>query len=217
MGKKIGIAVAVVVVLLLGVIATRPATFHIERSATVAAKPETTFAFVNNVESRHAWYPWDKLDPAMKRTYSDNKEGVGASYAWAGNDKAGEGKQAITESVVNQKVVDKLEFIKPFASTNTVTFTFTPEGDGTKVVWAMDGSLDFMGKAFSLVMDMDKAVGPDFEQGLKNLNEVASAEQKKVNDAAAAAAAAMPPPATPPPADGAAAPKDVAGPPGSKG
>ena len=33
----------------------------------------------------------------------------------------------------------------------------------------MQGEHDFMGKAMSLFMDMDKMVGPDFERGLANL------------------------------------------------
>jgi hypothetical protein len=40
----------------------------------------------------------------------------------------------------------------------------------------MDGQNTFVTKALSLFMNMDKMVGTDFEQGLANLNTVATAE-----------------------------------------
>src|SRR5688572_17528224 len=106
MAKKIGIAVVALLVVFVGVVATRPDTFKVERTQVIHAKPETVFAFINVMEKRHDWYPWDKLDPNMKRTYGDVKEGVGAWYSWEGNDEVGAGKQTILESVPNQKVVD---------------------------------------------------------------------------------------------------------------
>jgi hypothetical protein len=60
----------------------------------------------------------------------------------------------------------KLEFLKPFEATNATTFTFAPAPQGSKVTWAMDGENGFMAKAASLVMDMDKLIGADFEKGL---------------------------------------------------
>ena len=54
-----------------------------------------------------------------------------------------------------------------------------PQGGTTQVTWTMDGHNDFAGKAFSLVMDMDKMVGGDFERGLAQLKAVAEAEAVK--------------------------------------
>ena len=39
----------------------------------------------------------------------------------------------------------------------------------------MDGKKNFVTKAMSMIMDMDKMVGKDFEIGLANLNTVAQA------------------------------------------
>jgi hypothetical protein len=39
----------------------------------------------------------------------------------------------------------------------------------------MRGELDFLGKAMSLFMDMDKAIGPDFERGLATLKQASEA------------------------------------------
>jgi len=172
--KKILIGLGVAFGVLLIVIALRPATFHIERSISVAAPPEAAFAQVNDFHAWNKWSPWEKLDPAMQRTYDGPPSGVGAKYAWVGNKEVGEGRMTIEQSEPSRIVV-KLEFLKPFAATNTASFAFAPADGGSKVTWAMDGNLDFMGKAVHLFMDMEKAIGPDFEKGLTQLKSSAEA------------------------------------------
>ena len=191
MAKKALISVAAVLAILLVAILTRPADFRIERRASIAAPPELVFAQVNDFHQWLAWSPWDKLDPAMKRTYGGPASGDGATYAWLGNEKVGEGKMTITQATASSRVAITLEFIAPFRTTNQTEFTFTPRGPGTEVVWAMTGQRGFMEKAFSLVMDMDKMVGPDFERGLAAMKTAAEAE------AAKRAAPPPEPPATP--------------------
>jgi hypothetical protein len=105
----------------------------------------------------------------MKTTFEGPQSGTGASYAWVGNSKVGEGKMSITESKANELVRLKLEFVKPFASTATSEFTFKPEGDKTSVSWSMSGEKNFISKAFCLFMNMDKMLGGEFETGLANL------------------------------------------------
>jgi hypothetical protein len=90
----------------------------------------------------------------------------------------------IEKSEAPSLVVVTLEFIKPFVATNTVTFSIEGTSEGTKVTWAMDGRNGFMGKAFALLMNMDKTVGGDFERGLAGLKSVAEAASK--HDAAVA-------------------------------
>ncbi|HMC72411.1 MAG TPA: SRPBCC family protein, partial [Mycobacteriales bacterium] len=63
----------------------------------------------------------------------------------------------------------------------------TPQGGTTQVTWTMDGHNDFVGKTFSLVMNMDKMVGGDFERGLAQLKAVAEGEAVKPASAQAPA------------------------------
>src|SRR5882757_5057016 len=171
--RKILIGVAAVIVVFVVVVATRPAAFHIERSASVAAPPEVVFAQVNDFHAWSAWSPWEKLDPQLKRSYEGAAAGPGSMYGWTGNDKVGEGRMTIEKSDKPSLVVIKLEFLKPFAATNTATFTFDRAPEGTKVTWAMDGTNNFMAKAASLFMDMDKMIGGDFDRGLAAMKTVA--------------------------------------------
>lgn len=69
----------------------------------------------------------------------------------------------------------KLEFTEPFASTSTTEFVLKPAGNGVTVDWTMIGQNNFMGKAFSLFVNMDKMIGADFEKGLAQMKSVAEA------------------------------------------
>lgn len=202
--KKVLIGLAVVILAFLAVVATRPSTFHIERSTEIATPPDVPFAMVTDFHQWAGWSPWEKLDPSMKKTYDGPASGVGSSYAWVGNDKVGEGKMTLTGVKPAESIDLKLEFIKPWQATNDVKFTFAGAGDKTKVTWAMDGHNDFMGKAFGLFMNMDKMVGKDFESGLQNLKTASEAEATKRKQEAEAAAkaqdAAKPAEAAPAPA-----------------
>lgn len=213
--KKILLGLAVAVVALAGVISLQPSTFAVERSATLQAPVDIPFAMVNDFHRWPEWSPWEKLDPDMKRTHTGAKAGLDAIYEWSGNDKVGEGRMTIIESKPNELVRMRLEFIKPFASTSTTTFIFAPAGEGAKITWKMEGRNDFVGKAFSLFMDMDAMIGKDFEAGFANMKQGAEAEAKKRAEAKAqeeraaaeaeAAAQAAPPPAESEPASGTAA------------
>jgi hypothetical protein len=185
--QKILIAVGALIAVFLGVVATRSDAFHIERSETVAAPPDVVRAQVDDFHAWGSWSPWEKLDPNMQHSYEGPDHGVGSVTSWEGNDKVGKGRMTI-ESETAEKVEIKLEFMAPMEQTSKATFTFVPEGTGTKVTWAMDGNNNFMGKAFSMVMDMDKMVGGDFERGLSQLKSRSETEaQKRAAEAQAAA------------------------------
>lgn len=56
--KKIGIVVAVLLVLLIGVIYTRPAAFEITRSKTLTAPPAVVYAQIADFHRWPQWSPW---------------------------------------------------------------------------------------------------------------------------------------------------------------
>lgn len=171
--KIILIVVAVLILLFLVIVAIQPSDFRITRSINIAAPADVVFAQVNDLHNMDAWSPWLEPDPAVKKTYEGPPSGEGAVFAWAGNNQVGEGRLTITESHPYDLVRIRLDFIKPFATTNTAEFTFEPEGDQTIVTWSMFGNQPFMGKAISLFMDMDKMIGDNFEKGLANMKNIA--------------------------------------------
>jgi carbon monoxide dehydrogenase subunit G len=169
------IAEAVVVLLaaLLGFAATRPDTFRVQRSTSIKARPEKVFALVDDFHSWGSWSPWEKLDPAMKKTFSGAASGPGAVYEWEGNKKVGKGRMEITDAAPPSKVTIKLDFLSPFEAHNVAEFMMDAKGDSTDVTWAMHGRSPFMIKVMGLFVSMDRMVGKDFETGLANLKAVA--------------------------------------------
>jgi uncharacterized protein YndB with AHSA1/START domain len=163
---KTAIALAVIVVVFVVVVATRPSEFRVARTATISAPAAAVFAQVNDFHNWAAWNPWGKLDPAMKQAYEGAPAGIGAVYTWAGNNEVGVGRMTVTESRPSDLIRIRLEFLKPFAATSTAEFTFTPDGDHTVVTWSMTGQNTFMAKAVHLFMNMDRMVGGNFEKGL---------------------------------------------------
>jgi hypothetical protein len=147
-------------------------TYSVTRSTVIPAPAKDVFPLVNSFREWPKWSPWETVDPDMQRTYSGAESGVGAKYAWSGNRKAGAGNMEIVESQEPDVIRIRLEFTKPFAAVNPTTFTFVPEGGGTRVTWTMTGEHKGIGKVFALFMNMDKMVGSDFEKGLSSLASV---------------------------------------------
>jgi hypothetical protein len=146
-------------------------TFTVERSAEVGAPPERVHAVLADFHEWPKWSPWEDVDPDMERTFSGAESGVGAVYAWEGNRKAGSGRMEITGSDTPAAVDIHLTFIKPFKSENDVRFDVEPAGEGSRVRWSMTGPRTFMVKVMGIFKSMDKMVGPDFEKGLRQLDE----------------------------------------------
>ena len=172
------IIIVVVVVLVIGVAgllgfaAIKPDAFRVQRAGSIKAPPEKIFHLINDFHNWASWSPWEKLDPALKRTYSGTASGQGAVYEWEGNKKVGQGRMEIMESSRSSKITIKLDFLKPFEAHNTAEFTLDRQGDSTTVTWVMNGRQPYMFKVMSLFFSMDKMIGKDFETGLANLKSI---------------------------------------------
>ena len=173
MFKKIGIIGALLIVSLLAYAATKPDTFRVQRTATITAPPEKVFGLIQDLHQWASWSPWEKMDPAMKKTYSGAPLGRGAILEWDGNTDVGTGRMEIVSTVPSSRVVIKLDFLKPFEAHNQAEFTVESSGATTSVTWAMHGPQPFIMKVMDLVMGMGKMVGKDFETGLANLKQLA--------------------------------------------
>jgi len=150
----------------------KPNTFQLERSILIAAPLEKIRPWIEDFHRWGAWSPWEKLDPAMRRTYSGAPSGLGAAYAWESKGKAGEGRMEIVGSAPEQTSLT-LDFLKPFKASNRAEFSYRPEAGGTRLTWRMHGPQPFVGKLMRTVFDMDKLVGKDFEAGLVALKTAA--------------------------------------------
>jgi hypothetical protein len=150
-------------------------TFEVSRSTGISASADAIHALIEDFHQWRTWSPWEDLDPALQRSYSGPDKGVGATYAWKGNRKAGQGSMVITGSTADQVDIE-IAFVKPFRNTNQATFTLTPTGDATEVEWTMRGQSQGLWGLMGKVLPMDKWIGKDFEKGLVQLMVVAEGD-----------------------------------------
>jgi hypothetical protein len=161
------LALGIAVILLLA--AFRPKDFRVVRRRTIAAPPSALFALVNDFRHWRQWSPWENVDPALQRAYDGPAAGVGARYAWVGNNQVGQGSMTILESRAPELIRIKIEFLKPMAGVCDIEFSFKTEGERTLVMWSMGGCHHFMARVMGLFMNLDRMTGGFFEKGLAEL------------------------------------------------
>jgi uncharacterized protein YndB with AHSA1/START domain len=171
--KTVLLVVVAAIALLLIYATTRPDTFAVERSTTIAAPAGTLFPLINDMRQFNAWNPYARKDPAMKAEYSGAAAGPGAVFDFHGNKDVGRGRISITGASAPSSVTMQLDMWEPFEGHNTVNFTLVPDGAGTRVTWAMHGPSAFITKLMGIFFNMDQMIGRDFEAGLANLKQLA--------------------------------------------
>jgi carbon monoxide dehydrogenase subunit G len=174
--KILAVVVVVVLVVIAGVLiyaSTRPDSFRVQRSASIKAPPQKIFPLIDDLKAWAGWSPYEKKDPAMKRSFGPITAGKGATYEWAGDKNVGQGRMEILEAQPSSKVLIKLDFIKPFEAHNMAEFTLEPKGDTTQVTWAIFGPSAYITKVMGLFFNMDTMIGKDFEAGLADLKAAA--------------------------------------------
>jgi hypothetical protein len=168
----LGVLVLIIAGLLLYA-ATRPKTFRVQRVATIQAPAQKVFPLINDFHNWPQWSPWEKLDPAMKRSISGAPSGKGAIYEWEGNSKAGKGRMEIVDSNAPASTGIKLDFEKPFRASNRTEFLLAPQNGGTHVTWTMTGPSAFVMRLMGIFTNMDNLIGKDFEAGLAAIKTIA--------------------------------------------
>ena len=176
---KIGLAVTLAIVVVLTAIFlfadAKPNVIQVTRSITIQAPAEKIFPLIDDFHHWPGWAPQDKEDPTMKRIYSGEESGIGAISDWQSTGNAGKGRMTITESNAPNKVVVKVDFVRPFVSHNINEFVLEPSaepgapGSSTTVTWTMRGSNMFFMKLMGVFVSMDRMLGKHFESGLQNL------------------------------------------------
>jgi len=153
-----------------------PDKVHVERTAKVAAPPETVFELVSNYNRWDEWSPWADIDPDTQ--YEISGAGVGHKMVWRSDDpKVGSGSQTITDYQPPEKVVSFLDFGDMGRA--IATFEIVPSEAGSTVTWSMDTRMregvPFLMKPLATYMGffMDGIIGKDYEKGFAGLKAAA--------------------------------------------
>ncbi|REJ76189.1 MAG: polyketide cyclase [Acidobacteria bacterium] len=173
--KKILIAlVALVVVAGIAIgamVLFAPTEFGVEREVVINKSKSETFEYLRILRNQNAWGPWAKKDPNMKQEYRGEDGEVGFVSAWdSESDDVGAGEQEIKKIVDGERIDYELRFLKPFEATSDAWLITEDAGEGkTKVKWGFTGAMPRPFNVMMLFIDMEEAVGKDFEEGLASL------------------------------------------------
>ena len=175
MVKKILLAVvALILLFVVGVVVlafTVSGDYKVEREVTINKPRAEVFSYMKMLKNQNDWGPWAKKDPNIKLDYRGTDGAPGFISAWKSDkDDVGEGEQEIKKVVDGERVETELRFKKPFESTSNAYMITEAAGENqTKVKWGFSGSMPKPLNLMLLLMDMDKEVGKDFDEGLNNL------------------------------------------------
>jgi len=164
-------------VLILLLAALAPKNYHVTRSVTINRPLGEVFSYVKMVKNQDYWSPWKKRDPNMKQEFLGQDGTIGFVSKWESDHKqVGSGEQEIISIIENERMEAQLRFLKPFKSVSTGFFETRDAGNNsTEVVWGFYGDNKFPVSIMMLFMNIDKAVGKDFEEGLADLKQTLEA------------------------------------------
>ncbi len=166
--KILGFAICLILIAFITVGFFLPDRVHVERSINIFAPQKLIYNEISGFKNFNIWSPWHADDPTAKYTYNGPSNGVGAKMIWEGDPKkVGSGMQEIIEA--NNLDYIKTKLIFGDDGSGFATWHLLPNGNGVKVVWAMDS--DFHGNLFARYFGMffDNMIGDDYEQGLSGL------------------------------------------------
>lgn len=148
--------------------------YVVERSIVIEASPEKVFDIVSDFSTWTKWSPWLIAEPDATVTVSDDPSSVGSTYSWVGR-VTGEGGMTHQQLISPSKIVSEIRFVKPFKSVAAVGFDLEPSGSGTKITWAMRGSMPWF--LFWMIPSLKSFIGMDYARGLKMLKEWIETDQ----------------------------------------
>ena len=169
--KKILIAVVIIIAIPLIVASFVKKDYAVEREITISKPKQMVFDYIKFIKNQDNYSKWNKIDPAMKKTYTGIDGTVGFISAWESKDKnVGIGEQELVKITEGERIDMKLRFKVPFEAQDDAYMTTTAiDSTTTKVTWGFTGAFPYPMNIMGLFMNMDKQIGGDLEVGLTNL------------------------------------------------
>ncbi|MEL6390500.1 MAG: SRPBCC family protein [Bacteroidota bacterium] len=177
--KYIGIIVAVIILLYVGLCFLGPKNFNMTETKNISAPPLTIYNILNDLRTTSQWNDWNLQDTAMEVTYTAVTTGVGARTEWISK-KMGNGSQEIVESVRPNRVKTALDF-DGWDGTDHAVFEITPDGQQSKLSWTFEAgsNVPFLMRGGFLLGRMKAGMRSSFKTGLKNIKKLA---EERAND-----------------------------------
>jgi hypothetical protein len=175
--KRVGLAIASLVLLLFVISLFLPSKWHVERSVIIAHEPGAIYPYLADLRKWPQWTAWTtNKDTTLSYSFEGPSEGTGAVQRWSSR-KMGNGVLAIKLADPRKGVWFDLEMDRgKFKALGMILLQRLDEG--TKVIWINQGELgyNFPGRYFAL--SLDRMMGPDLSEGLEKLKRVIEEEKR---------------------------------------
>lgn len=171
--KFLKILAIIIAVILIAMLVFLPSKLDIKKSVIIDAPVEVVFAQVEDLKNWTAWSPWEKLDPNMNKTYSDNTKGLNAKLEWTSEmQEVGNGSMVLSEVVDNKKIITTMTMEGEDGGSGG--FDFEEVEGGTKITWYMYqeySTFQLASRFFTLLFE--SMVAEQFVNGLNDIKEIA--------------------------------------------
>ncbi len=147
-----------------------PSRQVVERETVIDTHAATVFALLNDFHQVRKWSPMLDGDPNARIDISGPPRGAGASITWDGH-IIGQGRQTIVESVPYESIAVQFEFFDQAPA--KASFNLAARDGTTHIVWRQEIDYGFNLAGRYLGLMQDAIIGPDQEEGLQRLRELA--------------------------------------------
>src|SRR5262245_23738778 len=165
--KRVGLAIASLLLLLFVVSFFLPSKWRVERSVVIKRPPDVIYPYLADLRKWPQWTAWTtNRDPTLTYSFEGNK-GAGAIQRWT-SQKLGNGALTIKVADPRKGIWFDLQMENgKFTALGMILFQKSDEG--TKVIWINEGELggNVPGRYFALCFD--RLMGPDLAKGLEKL------------------------------------------------
>ena len=141
---------------------------NVVRTTWIKAPKDVVFDQIVHFANWPNWDPWSRMDSGkMKRTMYGTDGTPGSGYTWVG-DKTGSGDMR-DSAVSGTQLLYSLNIREPHTGGGWGYLRAEDTAGMTKVTWTLTMHFGKPMNAMLIFMNMDKMLGPDFENGLNNM------------------------------------------------
>lgn len=153
-------------------VSRKPASFHYSASALFKAPPEKLFPYLSQLKKGGEWSPYERRDASMKKVFTGTDGAVGSKLDFDGNKNVGAGSVEILGLVPNRETKLRLFMTRPMKADHLIYYRLEPVGNETRFTWSMEGENGFLGKLFTTIIDCDRMMKKDMNEGFENLRKL---------------------------------------------
>ena len=150
-----------------------PTKQKVKRDILINKPVEEVYSYLSRLENFNKWSVWSQNDSSLKNSISGTDGTTGAENHWTGDPElSGEGNMKIITLKLNEKIKYHLSFKQPKPMEAGSDFELESVNGQTKVTWIFTLETARPWNIFNLFSSLDKKMGVDFEDGLKNLKNI---------------------------------------------